>query len=47
VTFGGQSFGDSTSTGVLPGPPQTQTVSPALGSYEITLPPASAVLLTQ
>jgi hypothetical protein len=47
VTLGGQSFGDSTTTGVLPGPPQTQTVIPVLGRYTITLPPASAVLLTQ
>ena len=47
VTLGGQSFGDSTTTGVLPGPPQTETVSPALGGYTVTLPPASAALLTQ
>ena len=47
VTLGGQSFGDSTTTGVLPGPPQTETVPPALGGYTVTLPPASAALLTQ
>ena len=46
VTLGGQSFGDSTRTGVL-GSPQTQTVSPLLGQYTITVPPASAVMLTQ
>jgi hypothetical protein len=46
VTLGGQSFGDSTTSGVLPGP-ATQTVTPVLGHYSITLPPASAVVLTQ
>jgi len=47
VTLGGQSFGDETSTGVLPAPPQTETVTPTLGQYTITLPPASAAMLTQ
>jgi hypothetical protein len=47
VTLGGQSFGDTTTTGVLPGPPQTETVSPVLGGYTVKLPPASAALLTQ
>ena len=47
VTLGGQSFGDETTTGTLPGPPQTETVSPVLGSYTVTLPPGSAALLTQ
>ena len=46
VTLGGQSFGDSSTTGVL-GAPQTQTASPLLGQYTITVPPASAVMLTQ
>ena len=46
VTLGGQSFGTETSTGTLPGPPVTATVYPFLGSYSITLPPASAVMLT-
>ncbi|HEY2161196.1 MAG TPA: glycosyl hydrolase family 79 C-terminal domain-containing protein [Solirubrobacteraceae bacterium] len=47
VTLGGQGFGDETSTGTLPGSPQTEPVSPVLGSYKVTLPPASAALLTQ
>jgi hypothetical protein len=47
VTLGGQTFGDETTTGTLPGAPQTETVAPALGSYTVTLPPASAALLTQ
>jgi hypothetical protein len=47
VTLGGQTFGDETPNGILPGPPQTETVSPALGSYTVTMPPASAALLTQ
>ncbi len=47
VTLGGQSFGNETSTGTLPGPVATTNVAPASGSYSIDLPPASAVLLTQ
>ena len=47
VTLGGQTFGDSTSTGVLSGPAQSQTVYPVLGSYTVSVPPASAALLTQ
>ncbi|HEY1592051.1 MAG TPA: glycosyl hydrolase family 79 C-terminal domain-containing protein [Solirubrobacteraceae bacterium] len=47
VTLGGQSFGDETTTGLLPGLPQTETVAPTLGNYTVTLPPASAALLTQ
>jgi hypothetical protein len=47
VTLGGQSFGDTTTTGVLPGPPQTEAVSPVLGGYTVKLPAASAALLTQ
>ena len=46
VTLGGQSFGNSTQTGTLAGPRQTATVQPLLGSYSVTLPAASAVLLT-
>ena len=46
VTLGGQSFGDDTTTGAL-GAPQTETVSPLLGSYTVTLPAGSAALLTQ
>jgi hypothetical protein len=47
VTLGGQTFGDQTTTGTLPGPPQTEAVSPILGTYTVTVPPASAALLTQ
>jgi Glycosyl hydrolase family 79 C-terminal beta domain len=47
VTLGGQSFGDETTTGTLAGPPQTEDVTPVLGNYTVTLPPASAALLTQ
>ncbi|MEA2199008.1 MAG: hypothetical protein QOJ25_3059 [Solirubrobacteraceae bacterium] len=46
VTLGGQSFGDQTSTGVLPGPAQTGAVYPVLGLYSVTVPPASAAMLT-
>jgi hypothetical protein len=46
VTLGGQSFGDETATGVLPGPLQTSTVYPVLGLYSVTVPPASAAMLT-
>jgi Glycosyl hydrolase family 79 C-terminal beta domain len=45
VTFGGQSFGRTT-TGVLPSPPIGTPVFPTDGRYEVTLPPASAALLT-
>ncbi len=46
VTLGGRSFGTSTKTGVL-GAPQTQAISATGGIYSVTLPPASAVMLTQ
>jgi hypothetical protein len=46
VTLGGQSFGDATATGLLPGPPQTSTVYPLLGLYSLTVPPGSAMMLT-
>jgi hypothetical protein len=46
VTLGGQSFGDGTTPGLLPGPPQTTTVSPVLGLYPLTVPPATAIMLT-
>jgi hypothetical protein len=45
VTLGGRTFGSETRTGVLP-PPRTEAVSPARGTYSITLPPGSAALLT-
>jgi Glycosyl hydrolase family 79 C-terminal beta domain len=47
VSFGGLSFGSSTSTGQLPGTPEASTVSPVLGSYSVDLPPASVALLTR
>jgi hypothetical protein len=46
VTLGGQSFGDATTSGILP-PPQTQPALAFNGSYAVDLPPGSAVLLTQ
>ena len=45
VTLGGQSFGDETGTGVLTGE-QTTTISSLLGLYSLTVPPASAIMLT-
>jgi hypothetical protein len=47
VTLGGQTFGDQTTTGTMAGSPQTEPVAPVLGQYTVTLPPASAALLTQ
>jgi hypothetical protein len=44
VTLGGRSFGETT-TGVLPAP-VTQQARRHGGSYAVTLPPASAALLT-
>jgi hypothetical protein len=46
VTLGGQSFGDVTDTGMLAGQQQTTTVSPLLGLYTVTVPAASATMLT-
>ncbi len=46
VTIGGQSFGDETSTGKLPGAPATTPVNPAAGIYTVPLPAGSAALLT-
>ncbi len=45
VTLGGQTFGDETTTGTL-GTPQTTPVPPVAGVYTVSLPPASAALLT-
>jgi hypothetical protein len=45
VTLGGRTFGSATRTGVL-GAPKTEPVAPTRGTYSITLPPASAALLT-
>jgi hypothetical protein len=47
VTLGRRSFGDETTTGTLPGPPQADSAFPVAGSYVINLPAASAALLTQ
>ena len=46
VTLGGQTFGDQTTTGLLPGALSEPSVSPLLGSYSIDMAPASAVMLT-
>jgi hypothetical protein len=46
ITLGGQTFGSQTSTGTLTGPPSTETLVPASGTYRLTLPPRSAALLT-
>jgi Glycosyl hydrolase family 79 C-terminal beta domain len=46
VTLGGQSFGDETTTGTLPGTPQTTPLLPVGGTYTVPLPAGSAALLT-
>ena len=46
VTLGGQSFGGQTSTGLLAGHSTAAAVTAGSGGYVITLPPASAALLT-
>jgi hypothetical protein len=46
VTLGDQSFGSSTDTGNLAGPPSAASIRPVAGNYPITLPPASATMLT-
>lgn len=46
VTLGGQTFGAETSTGVLAGPAAHRTVAPSNGAYPVTVPPASATMLT-
>jgi len=46
VTIGGQSFGAETSTGTLPAAPTQQPVSPTHGHYAVTVPAASAAILT-
>jgi hypothetical protein len=45
VTLGGESFGPGTATGVLPSP-QTTVLVPRSGGYTLTLPAASAALVT-
>jgi hypothetical protein len=46
VTLAGQSFGPSTSTGVLAGAPDASTVAAVDGGYGVSLPAGSAALLT-
>jgi hypothetical protein len=46
VTFGGQSFGTSTDSGVLAGKQRAESIAPTGGSYAVKVPAASAVLLT-
>jgi Glycosyl hydrolase family 79 C-terminal beta domain len=46
VTLGGQSFGDATTTGTLPGPPHATPLVPVGGTYTVPLPAGSAALLT-
>lgn len=46
VTFGGQSFGDATTTGTLPGAPTTTPITSTAGTYTVEVPAASAILLT-
>jgi hypothetical protein len=46
VTLGGQSFGTTTTTGVLSGPSDVVSVEPANGDYVVKLPQASAAMLT-
>jgi hypothetical protein len=46
VTLGGQSYGTSTTTGLLAGPQRTRTVAPTDGEYMLRVPPATAALLT-
>ncbi len=45
VTLGGESFGARTHTGLL-APPQPKVLAPRSGSYAVTLPAASATLVT-
>ncbi len=46
VTLGGRTFGTASRTGQLP-PAHTVSITATQGSYSLTLPAASAVLLTQ
>jgi hypothetical protein len=47
VTLGGESFGASTTTGVLPANPAPLQVTASNGYFSVTVPAASALLLTQ
>jgi hypothetical protein len=46
VTLGGQGFGLKTSTGLLAGTPAATSVTPVAGAYVVSLPAASAAMLT-
>jgi hypothetical protein len=46
VTLGGQTFGAQTTTGVLSGPASHHPMSPSQGGYPVTVPAASATMLT-
>ncbi len=46
VTLGGQGFGTATTTGLLSGRSDVTTVKPSNGAYRVTLPQASAAMLT-
>ncbi|MBV9196640.1 MAG: hypothetical protein JO168_21080 [Solirubrobacterales bacterium] len=46
VTLAGQTFGRTTTTGVLGGPPKLAELWPVGGRYVVALPPASAALFT-
>jgi hypothetical protein len=47
VSLDGQTFGDQTDSGSLSGQPQTETVVPVFGSYDVNLPAGSAAILTK
>ena len=47
VALGGQTFGSSTRTGKLAGRITTAQLTPLLGTYTVTLPAGSAMMLTR
>jgi hypothetical protein len=46
ITLGGQTFGASTTTGQLAGRKRTARIAPRGGAYDVSVPAASAVLIT-
>jgi hypothetical protein len=46
VTLGGQSFGQVTPTGTLSGPPMATVLHPVFGLYAVSVPAATATMLT-